>query len=55
MYKLTKKDWEISENEVTSKELFDNRRTFLKLGAASVIASGSIMEALAKKKCLLRI
>lgn len=50
MYKLTKKDWEISENEVTSKELFDNRRTFLKLGAASVIASGSIMEALAKKK-----
>ncbi|AXH09010.1 protein-methionine-sulfoxide reductase catalytic subunit MsrP [Malaciobacter halophilus] len=49
MYKLTKKDWQLSENEVTSKELFDKRRNFLKLGAASLVASGSVMQALAKQ------
>lgn len=40
--------WNIPESEVTSEELFNNRRTFLKLGAASVIAGSSIVEALAK-------
>ncbi|MFY9075216.1 protein-methionine-sulfoxide reductase catalytic subunit MsrP [Malaciobacter mytili] len=47
---IKRKTWQISENEVTSKELFDNRRTFLKLGAASLVASGSIIEALAKEQ-----
>ncbi len=47
---LKRKTWQISENEVTSKELFDNRRTFLKLGAASLVVSGSIIEALAKEQ-----
>ncbi len=47
---LKRRTWQISENEVTSKELFDNRRTFLKLGAASLVVSGSIIEALAKEQ-----
>lgn len=47
---LKKPSWQISENEVTPQELFDKRRTFLKLGAASLVASGSIVEALAKEK-----
>lgn len=46
---LKKPSWHISENEVTPKELFEKRRTFLKLGAASMIAGGSIIEALAKE------
>lgn len=45
---IKKPSWQISENEVTPQELFDKRRTFLKLGAASLIASSSIVEALAK-------
>lgn len=44
-----KPSWQISENEVTPKELFDKRRTFLKLGAASLVAGSSIVEALAKE------
>jgi sulfoxide reductase catalytic subunit YedY len=40
--------WDIPESEVTSQELFEKRRTFLKLGAASIIAGSSIVEALAK-------
>ncbi len=47
--KIKKKEpWNISENEVTPQELFENRRSFLKLGAASLIAGSSIVEALAK-------
>ena len=45
---IKKPSWQISENEVTPKELFEKRRTFLKLGAASMIAGSSIVEALAK-------
>jgi len=45
---IKKPSWQISENEVTPKEIFEKRRTFLKLGAASMIASSSIIEALAK-------
>lgn len=45
---IKKPSWEISQNEVTPKELFDKRRNFIKLGAASIVASGTIMEALAK-------
>ncbi len=46
---IKKPSWYISENEVTPKELFDKRRDFLKLGAASLIAGSSIVEALAKE------
>lgn len=45
---IKKPSWQISENEVTTKELFDKRRNFLKLGAASLVASGTILETLAK-------
>lgn len=45
---IKKPSWQISENEVTPKELFDKRRNFLKLGAASLVASGTILETLAK-------
>lgn len=45
---IKKPSWQISENEVTPQELFDKRRTFLKLGAASLVAGSSIVEALAK-------
>lgn len=47
---IKKPSWHINENEVTPKELFDNRRTFLKLGAASLVAGSTIVEALAKDK-----
>ena len=46
---IKKPSWLISENEVTPKELFEKRRSFIKLGAASLVASGAIMEALAKE------
>lgn len=45
---IKKPSWALDESEITSKELFDKRRTFLKLGAASLIAGSSIVEALAK-------
>lgn len=46
---IRKKSWQISENEITPKELFQKRRNFIKLGAASIVASGVVMEALAKE------
>ena len=46
---IKKKSWQISENLVTPKELFKKRRSFIKLGAASLVASGAIMELLAKE------
>jgi methionine sulfoxide reductase catalytic subunit len=46
---IKRKVWQISESEVTPKELFEKRRNFLKLGAASIISSGAIMELLAKE------
>ena len=45
---IKKPSWQLNENEVTPKELFDKRRNFLKLGAASLVASGAILETLAK-------
>lgn len=44
------KSWNLSENDVTPEELFNNRRKFLKLGAASLVSSGAIMELLAKEQ-----
>jgi sulfoxide reductase catalytic subunit YedY len=46
---IKKPSWYINESEVTPKEIFDKRRDFLKLGAASLISSGSILELLAKE------
>ena len=45
---IKKPSWHINENEITPKELFEKRRNFLKLGAASMIAGGTVIEALAK-------
>ena len=42
MLPLTRKD-------ITPKILFDRRRNFLKLGAASVIASSTMVELMAKE------
>ncbi len=39
----------INENEITPEELFDNRRKFIKLGAASVIASSALIDLMAKE------
>ncbi|AXX91595.1 protein-methionine-sulfoxide reductase catalytic subunit MsrP [Malaciobacter molluscorum LMG 25693] len=44
------KQWQIKESEVTSKTLFNKRRDFIKLGAASLVSSGAIFELLAKDK-----
>ena len=44
-----KKDWEIEDKFVTDESLFHNRRDFIKLGAASIVSSGAIMELLAKE------
>ena len=46
---IRKKSWQISENLITPKELFEKRRSFIKLGAASLVSSGAIMELLAKE------
>lgn len=39
----------INENEITPQELFDNRRKFIKLGAASLVATSSLVELMAKE------
>lgn len=36
-------------SDITNEELFKNRRKFLKLGAASIIANGALLELLAKE------
>lgn len=44
-----KKSWQINENLVTPKELFEKRRNFIKLGLASIVTDISVMELLAKE------
>lgn len=44
---LKKPSWALSEREVTDEHLFLNRRDFLKLGAASVVASSLVAQKLA--------
>jgi len=46
---LKKPSWQLKEKDITPKELFDKRRTFIKLGAASIVSSAAIVEALAKE------
>ncbi|RXJ98738.1 protein-methionine-sulfoxide reductase catalytic subunit MsrP [Arcobacter sp. CECT 8986] len=47
---LKTKQWQIKQSEVTSETLFNKRRDFIKLGAASLVSSGAIFELLAKDK-----
>ncbi|MDY3204304.1 MAG: protein-methionine-sulfoxide reductase catalytic subunit MsrP [Arcobacter sp.] len=47
---IRKKSWQLNENLVTSKELFEKRRSFIKLGAATLVSSGVIIELLANEK-----
>lgn len=42
----------ISENEVTSETLFNKRRHFIKLGAASLLANQTVIELLAKENII---
>lgn len=51
---IKKPSWQLSENDVTPKEIFDKRRDFLKLGVASLVSSGMIFEALAKENLPLK-
>ncbi len=39
----------LNENEITPQELFENRRKFIKLGAAGVVATSSLLELMAKE------
>ena len=43
-------DKTISEKDITSESLFNNRRKFLKLGAASIVASSTVVDLLAKEQ-----
>ncbi|WP_419770380.1 MAG: protein-methionine-sulfoxide reductase catalytic subunit MsrP [Candidatus Marinarcus sp.] len=40
----------LTENDVTSEEVFHQRRRFLKLGAASIVANAALMNLLASEK-----
>lgn len=44
---LKKPSWQLSQNDVTDENLFNNRRHFLKLGAATAISTSAITELLA--------
>lgn len=46
---IKKPTWQLSENEITSEELFDKRRSFLKLGAAAVVANSAVVDLFAKE------
>ena len=46
---IRKKIWQLDENLVTPQELFEKRRSFIKLGVASLVSSGAIVELLAKE------
>ena len=50
MRMIRKKSWQINENLVTPQEFFEKRRSFIKLGAASLVSSGMILELLANEK-----
>jgi len=40
----------LKDKDITSEELFNNRRKFLKLGAAAVVANSAVVDLLAKDK-----
>ncbi len=47
---IKKPSFYISENEVTPQDLFDKRRNFLKLGAATLLANSALVELMAKEE-----
>jgi len=51
---IKKQNWQLNEKDITPEELFNKRRTFLKLGAATAVSAGSIMEVLAEDKLPLK-
>jgi len=40
----------LKDNDVTPEELFNNRRKFLKLGAAAIVANGAVVDLMAQDK-----
>lgn len=44
-----KKSWDIPESLVTDEVLYNGRRTFLKLGAAMAVSTGTVLELAAKE------
>lgn len=46
---IRRKSWELSQNTVTDETLFNQRRKFLKLGAALAVSTSSVMELAAKE------
>lgn len=46
---IKKPSWLISENKVTPKELFEDRRKFIKLGAAGLVANSAVIDLMAKE------
>jgi len=47
---MTFKDQNITQNDITPEGLFNDRRKFLKLGAAAVVANSTIVDLLAEDK-----
>lgn len=47
MHYRRKKSWEIAESSVTDEVLFEERRRFLKLGAAMTVSTSAVMELVA--------
>ncbi|MCX6073877.1 MAG: protein-methionine-sulfoxide reductase catalytic subunit MsrP [Campylobacterales bacterium] len=46
---IKSKDWELPENFVTDERLFNERRKFLKLGAALAVSTAGVMDLAAKE------
>jgi sulfoxide reductase catalytic subunit YedY len=46
---IKQKKWSLSENLVTDEKLFNNRRKFLKLGAALAVSTSAVMDLAAKE------
>ncbi|MDX1296551.1 MAG: protein-methionine-sulfoxide reductase catalytic subunit MsrP, partial [Sulfurimonadaceae bacterium] len=49
MYYLKKRPWELPEASVTDERLFNERRKFLKLGAAMAVSTSAVMDLAAKE------
>jgi sulfoxide reductase catalytic subunit YedY len=46
---IKKPNWQINENEVTDESLFTDRRKFIKLGAAGLVANSAVIDLMAKE------
>ncbi|MCV6608267.1 MAG: protein-methionine-sulfoxide reductase catalytic subunit MsrP [Campylobacterales bacterium] len=47
---IKKPSWHIDEKEVTDERLFNNRRNFLKLGTAALVANTAVLVLMAKER-----